>query len=86
MRSWPPAGGGPWCAWRWTPGRTHQIRVHLAHLGCPLVGDFLYGEETEELPDRFALHSAAIRLRQPVTGAGIALEAGLPAELAALLG
>lgn len=67
-------------------GRTHQIRVHLAHLGCPLVGDFLYGAETEELPDRFALHSAAIRLRQPVTGAGIALEAGLPAELAALLG
>ena len=67
-------------------GRTHQIRVHLAHLGCPLVGDFLYGEETEELPDRFALHSAAIRLRHPVTGAGIALEAGLPAELAALLG
>ena len=67
-------------------GRTHQIRVHLAHLGCPLVGDFLYGAETEELPDRFALHSAAIRLRQPVTGAGVALEAGLPAELAALLG
>ena len=67
-------------------GRTHQIRVHLAHLGCPLVGDFLYGEETEELPGRFALHSAAICLRQPVTGVGIALEAGLPAELAALLG
>lgn len=67
-------------------GRTHQIRVHLAHLGCPLVGDFLYGEESPDLPGRFALHSAAIRLRQPVTGVGIALEAGLPAELAALLG
>ncbi len=67
-------------------GRTHQIRVHLAHLGCPLTGDFLYGEETEDLPGRFALHSASIRLLQPVTGAEIALEAPLPPELADLLG
>ncbi len=67
-------------------GRTHQIRVHLAHLGCPLTGDFLYGEETAELPGRFALHSASIRLLQPVTGEEIALEAPLPPELAALLG
>lgn len=66
-------------------GRTHQIRVHLAHLGCPLTGDFLYGEETAELPGRFALHSASIRLLQPVTGEEIALEAPLPPELAALL-
>ena len=66
-------------------GRTHQIRVHMAHLGYPLTGDFLYGEETEELPGRFALHSASIRLLQPVTGAEIALEAPLPPELAALL-
>lgn len=67
-------------------GRTHQIRVHLAHLGCPLVGDFLYGEETAELPDRFALHSAAIRLCQPITGVPLALEAPLPPDLAGLLG
>lgn len=66
-------------------GRTHQIRVHLAHLGYPLTGDFLYGEETAELPGRFALHSASIRLLQPVTGEEIALEAPLPPELAALL-
>lgn len=66
-------------------GRTHQIRVHMAHLGCPLVGDFLYGTETEELPDRFALHSASIRLEQPITGQKIALEAPLPRDLAALL-
>lgn len=66
-------------------GRTHQIRVHMAHLGCPLVGDFLYGRETEELPDRFALHSASIRLEQPVTGREIVLEAPLPRELADLL-
>ena len=66
-------------------GRTHQIRVHMAHLGCPLVGDFLYGEETEELPDRFALHSAFLQLRQPVTGAWIALESPLPRELRGLI-
>jgi len=66
-------------------GRTHQIRVHMAHLGCPLVGDFLYGEETEELPDRFALHSAFLQLRQPVTGAWIALESPLPRELRRLI-
>ena len=66
-------------------GRTHQIRVHMAHLGCPLVGDFLYGRETEELPDRFALHSASIRLEQPVTGEEIVLEAPLPRDLADLL-
>lgn len=66
-------------------GRTHQIRVHLAHLGYPLTGDFLYGTETAELPGRFALHSASIRLLQPVTGEEIALEAPLPPELAALL-
>ena len=67
-------------------GLTHQIRVHLAHLGYPLTGDFLYGEETAELPGRFALHSASIRLLQPVTGEEIALEAPFPPELAALLG
>ena len=66
-------------------GRTHQIRVHMTHLGCPLVGDFLYGTETEELPDRFALHSASIRLFQPITGEEIALEAPLPPELQNLL-
>ena len=73
-------------ALRLDTGRTHQIRVHLAHLGCPLVGDFLYGEETEELPDRFALHSAAIWLRQPITGEGIVRRSPLPEALAGLLG
>ena len=66
-------------------GRTHQIRVHMAFLGCPLAGDFLYGTELEALPQRFALHSAALRLRQPVTGEEIALSSPLPAALSALL-
>jgi 23S rRNA pseudouridine1911/1915/1917 synthase len=66
-------------------GRTHQIRVHLAHLGCPLIGDFLYGTEDPALPDRFALHSSEITLRQPVTGEPIHLEDPLPPDLACLL-
>ena len=73
-----PGRGRSLVALRLDTGRTHQIRVHLAHLGCPLVGDFLYGEETEELPDRFALHSAAIWLRQPITGEGIVRRSPLP--------
>ena len=66
-------------------GRTHQIRVHMAHLGCPLAGDFLYGRELPELPQRFALHSASIQLIQPVTGEPIALRSPLPAPLEHLL-
>ena len=50
-------------------GRTHQIRVHLSHIGCPVQGDFLYGQERpEEFPGCFALHSAMVELRHPLTG------------------
>ena len=66
-------------------GRTHQIRVHLAALGHPVAGDFLYGHELAELPGRFALHSAAIELDQPLTGARIRIESPLPDELRILL-
>lgn len=67
-------------------GRTHQIRVHMAHSGCPVTGDFLYGTELMDLlPGRFALHSAMIRLRHPVTGEWITLESPLPPALQALL-
>ena len=66
-------------------GRTHQIRVHMAFLGCPLAGDFLYGEELPELPERFALHSAALRLLQPVNGEEITLTSPLPPALEVLL-
>lgn len=66
-------------------GRTHQIRVHLSAQGCPIVGDFLYGTETDELPGRFALHAAYLEFVHPVTGERLTLESDLPAALAALL-
>lgn len=66
-------------------GRTHQIRVHMAWLGCPLAGDFLYGTEIPCLPDRFALHSASLSLCHPVTGETLTYHSELPAELSALL-
>lgn len=66
-------------------GRTHQIRVHLSHLGHPIAGDFLYGAEDPALPGRFALHSTRVRLVHPVTGEAIDVESPLPPELAALM-
>ena len=67
-------------------GRTHQIRVHMAHMGCPVTGDFLYGTELpQELPGRFALHSAMIRLKHPITGEWLELESDLSPELKKLL-
>ena len=66
-------------------GRTHQIRVHLSHIGCPIAGDYLYGAELEQLHGRFALHSASVRLTQPITGERIELDESLPAQLDALL-
>ena len=55
-------------------GRTHQIRVHLSHIGCPVRGDFLYGtEQPEEYPGCFALHSAMVELLHPITGEKIVL-------------
>lgn len=66
-------------------GRTHQIRVHMAHLGCPLTGDFLYGTEDDSLISRPALHSARLELTHPITGERLRFSAPLPADLAALI-
>lgn len=66
-------------------GRTHQIRVHMAFLGCPVAGDGLYGSPLAELPGRFALHSARLAFTHPLTGERIALESPLPEEVRALL-
>lgn len=61
-------------------GRTHQIRVHLAHLGYPLVGDPFYGSPHPIL-GRQALHAAALRLPHPITGEVLDLRAPLAADL-----
>lgn len=66
-------------------GRTHQIRVHLAHIGCPIAGDYLYGRELPALAGRFALHSASIRCTQPLTGQALEIDEPLPDALRALL-
>ena len=66
-------------------GRTHQLRVHMAHLGCPLAGDWLYGEENPALIARPALHSYALTLTHPVTGELLQLLAPLPPDLERLL-
>lgn len=60
-------------------GRTHQIRVHMSALGCPLAGDFLYGDALETA--RTLLHSAALRLIHPITGATVSAFAGLPTDM-----
>lgn len=61
-------------------GRTHQLRVHMAHMGCPLLGDWLYGVETP-LIARPALHSYRLTLRHPVTGERLDLTAPLPDDM-----
>ena len=65
-------------------GRTHQIRVHMAHLGHPLTGDFLYGREQPEVISRPALHSAELSLRHPITGAALSFRAPMPADMVRL--
>lgn len=79
-------------------GRTHQIRVHMAYVGHPLVADPLYASgfatKANRLPDplkglvqglgRQALHAAELGFEHPVTGEEMAFEAPLPSDLAAL--
>ncbi|WP_438434338.1 RluA family pseudouridine synthase [Gorillibacterium sp. sgz500922] len=65
-------------------GRTHQIRVHLAHIGHPLVGDKPYGGRPDAL-NRQALHGAELAFRHPFTREPVRVVAPYPAEFAALL-
>jgi 23S rRNA pseudouridine1911/1915/1917 synthase len=68
-------------------GRTHQIRVHLAASGWPIVGDRVYGVNTDHaLIPRQALHAWKMRLPHPATRQPLELEAPLPDELRRLVG
>jgi 23S rRNA pseudouridine1911/1915/1917 synthase len=81
-------------------GRTHQIRAHLAHLGCPLIGDPFYGKfrglkaagahaaEADAAARAFprqALHAATLGFVHPITGEELRFEAPLPGDMHALL-
>jgi 23S rRNA pseudouridine1911/1915/1917 synthase len=83
-------------------GRTHQIRVHLAHLGCPILCDRLYaghamateswlrgeGDRTDSpvILERQALHARSLKLRHPQTGKWMTFEAPLPEDLQRTIG
>jgi 23S rRNA pseudouridine1911/1915/1917 synthase len=87
------AGGFTLAEARLHTGRTHQIRVHFAALGRPVVGDTVYGAPrslrwgNKERPtlDRIFLHAARLRFQHPRTGKSIEVRAELPEELKALL-
>ncbi len=78
-------------------GRTHQIRVHCRHMGCPLIGDGLYGRladdytgsdqdvSLDQLIGRQALHAASLSFYHPITGNQIRVTAQLPADFRDLL-
>ena len=66
-------------------GRTHQLRVHMAYIGHPLAGDWLYGTEDPDLIARPALHSCALALTHPVTGERMTFTAPFPADMQRLL-
>ena len=66
-------------------GRTHQLRVHMASLGCPLAGDWLYGTEDKALIARPALHSYALCFTHPLTGDALHFTAPLPEDMETLI-
>ena len=66
-------------------GRTHQIRVHMASLGCPVIGDATYGRpgwdrQLDPPPPRQMLHAWKLEMKHPVTRAPLAFEAPLPPD------
>ena len=66
-------------------GRTHQIRVHLRHLGHPVVGDRLYGSAADGACPRMALHASKIEFLHPKTGKLMEFESPIPAEMKAMI-
>ena len=99
LQSLPPFGCHVEC--RLETGRTHQIRVHMAHIGHGVIGDPLYGRapRVAQMPDnrartglaqmrafpRQALHAAHLGFAHPISGAPLSFDTPLPADMAALL-
>jgi 23S rRNA pseudouridine1911/1915/1917 synthase len=99
LQSLPPFGSHVEC--QLETGRTHQIRVHMAHIGHGVIGDPLYGRAPRagQMPDnlartglsqmrafgRQALHAAKLAFAHPVTGDALSFETPLPPDMAALL-
>lgn len=65
-------------------GRTHQIRIHMKHLGFPLIGDYLYNPDMEYMT-RQALHSHKIAFTHPITGEAMEFVAPLPEDMKKVL-
>ena len=61
-------------------GRTHQIRVHMGYIGCPLIGDYLYYPECSRI-SRQALHSHRLSFLHPITGKALSFTAPLPEDM-----
>ncbi|HEV8190243.1 MAG TPA: RluA family pseudouridine synthase, partial [Ktedonobacterales bacterium] len=66
-------------------GRTHQIRVHMAAIQHPVVGDLVYGRSQSPLPPRQFLHAAHLEFAHPATGDWMSFDAPLPPDLASFL-
>jgi 23S rRNA pseudouridine1911/1915/1917 synthase len=75
------AGGFSFLELELGTGRTHQIRVHLSHIGHPIVGDELYGREYPGFISRQALHASSLRFRHPTTGESMDVEAPIPEDM-----
>jgi 23S rRNA pseudouridine1911/1915/1917 synthase len=66
-------------------GRTHQIRVHMEHIGHPVLGDRWYGRRRLELIGRQALHAFRLAFVHPLLGTPVLVESPLPPDMAALI-
>jgi 23S rRNA pseudouridine1911/1915/1917 synthase len=74
-------------------GRTHQVRVHMAHIGHPLIGDSVYSNRQNHYRigpnqakfDRQALHAASLGFIHPITGGTLRFECGIPEDMQLLL-
>lgn len=65
-------------------GRTHQLRIHMANIGCPLADDYIYGR-VEGIVGRTALHATAIEFSHPATGKTMRMTAPLPEDMARIV-